>query len=117
MPAFPSEPRTPPTHAYGDSGQINNRGTRLDRNALTLMVCDRIRVAATVCNETENYGSVDRSRTPQPIAGEGAGQQPGAPRTTPGSRGQKPRGVSPLPAPRGRRPDEARLTSGSGTRF
>lgn len=58
------------------------------------MLCDRIRVAATVCNETENYGSVDRGQTPQPSAGEGAGQHSGAPRTAPGSAGTNP-GQSP----------------------
>lgn len=117
---FPLRAPHPPTHAYGDSGQINNRGTRLDRNALTLMVCDRIRVAATVCNETENYGSVDRDRTPQPTVGEGAGWQSGSPRTTPDPRGQKPRGASLARLSGealGRRPDGTRLTSGSGTRF
>lgn len=59
------------------------------------MVCDRIRVAATICNEIETYSSGDRDRTPKPVAEDGAGQPPGSLCIAPGSVGQKHRGAHP----------------------
>lgn len=130
-PTVPGGAQLPPrthmhTHTHARTraaapAKLINMAPRLDCSALTLMFSDRIRVAATVCNETENYGSGDNWTEPPARRG-GRGPRTGLPQGRRETLGNPGKTVNPLLPGPGRAvgeplPRRGPLTCGSGTRF